>query len=721
MAFGGMNKGDTKLFRGQATSVGGGHGRAGGGSILQRPRCSGPDSSSFRSGDGEPNMSETQHEKADCCLVNMPYAHPGGPSLGLGILQAVLESEGFSVVTIYGNVLFLERIGLNEYEFATTAVNWLGEWTFSHIAFPDFNPDQEQFIAKVQCQVDQFTRRFKRENIPNLMFQIREEATAFVDYLAGRIMDLGPLMVGCTSTFQAHVPALALLRRIRELAPEIVTMMGGANCKGIMGLTTHRKFAWVDYLVSGDADELIIALARLITEYGRDIDPKLLPHGVFGPAHRKRGYPGSSENVPTSVVASLAKIPPPNYEDYFVALEEAPLLNEALSPGLVLESSRGCWWARRAPCSFCGLHSGETEYRTKATEQTLEELRILYQRHGVHRIEFVDNILSPNWFTGLLPRLGEIGRPYSIFVETVSNLNPRQLKKLQEGGVTFVQTGIESLDGHVLKLLNKGAKSWQNIRFLKGCLHYGINAIWIFLHSVPGEDKSWYRKTTDMLPLLFHLQPPVYLNRIMFIRFSEYHRCPEHYGLELQPNPAYRYIYPLPQEDLANLVCDFHDAHRQAIDFDDSDGGGAQTEVKDLLSAVFLWNTVFHSKDRPVLEMTDTGTDILIRDTREVAVRPCHRFTGYDREIHLTCEEGIRRDLLYRSFQERGMTIPEIERVVTRLVDMKLLLLLDGHYVTLAVRKPVAALKDDSAFPGGRVDRLLYAALRRIGKTQGAF
>jgi hypothetical protein len=35
----------------------------------------------------------------------------------------------------------------------------------------------------------------------------------------------------------------------RSVAPTVTTMMGGANCEGIMGQTTHKNFKWVDFVI----------------------------------------------------------------------------------------------------------------------------------------------------------------------------------------------------------------------------------------------------------------------------------------------------------------------------------------------------------------------------------------------------------------------------------------------------------------------------------------
>ena len=58
-----------------------------------------------------------------------------------------------------------------------------------------------------------------------------------------------------------------------------------------MGQTTHRNSPWVDYLVAGDADELIVSLFQSILAQGRAIAPDQAARGVLVPDHREAGYP----------------------------------------------------------------------------------------------------------------------------------------------------------------------------------------------------------------------------------------------------------------------------------------------------------------------------------------------------------------------------------------------------------------------------------------------
>ena len=41
---------------------------------------------------------------------------------------------------------------------------------------------------------------------------------------------------------------------LKQRAPGIKTILGGANCDGVMGEALHRSFPWIDVVVRGEAE-----------------------------------------------------------------------------------------------------------------------------------------------------------------------------------------------------------------------------------------------------------------------------------------------------------------------------------------------------------------------------------------------------------------------------------------------------------------------------------
>ncbi len=200
---------------------------------------------------------------ADVSFVLMPYTSVERPSIALGTLTACLRESGISTTTVYANLLFADQIGITAYEgINTSGVHHnIGEWTFAAEAFPDADLHAEEYLSSL-VETLGCPPTAKAE-----LLAIRRVARRFIDDVAHRVLEGQPRIVGCSSMFQQNCPSLALLRRIRQLNPNVITMLGGANCEGAMGRVLHRSFEWVDYVVSGEADKLLPELCTSIFEY----------------------------------------------------------------------------------------------------------------------------------------------------------------------------------------------------------------------------------------------------------------------------------------------------------------------------------------------------------------------------------------------------------------------------------------------------------------------
>jgi magnesium-protoporphyrin IX monomethyl ester (oxidative) cyclase len=648
----------------------------------------------------------------DVVFVNMPFAALERPSLGLGTLKAILSRAGISSVVRYPNLAVGERLGAHTYQMLArmSVADLLLEWVFTKAAFPDFATDPRPFMRFVLSIPKPMLRRIEpdggHEGIWSKIDSLRNDAAELIDATAAGILALRPRIVGCTSTFQQHVASIALLRRIRELDPSIITMMGGANCETRMGLATHKSFPWIDYVVSGEADAIITPLCRAALAEGRDADPDRLPDGVIAPAHRLNGYafrnPGR-DGVPRALFPTLDELPIPDLSDYFDALEESPLA-PAVQPALVVETSRGCWWGAIKHCTFCGLNGSSMGFRTKSPDRAYEEFRTLTAAHGVARIQVADNILDMNYFPTLVSRLAQTTPGWNIFYETKANLRRWQVKALADGGIHWLQPGIESLSTPALKLMEKGTTAWRNVLLLKWAREHDTYLVWFMLWGFPGEDDAWYAEVAEWLPMIAHLQYSNGLSKISYDRFSPYEFRAAEFGLDLQPIRAMRLVYPMNDRDLHDQSYFFDDANERVRDTPSWRVRTAQRPgVNALHQAHEQWRRAFHAQPQPMLSMEERGGALHIVDTRSCALREETVLDGLAREVYLACEDGpITADVLSRL--ATSASVDAVHDVLAQLRDERLLLTLDGHHIALALPAPVMPWTSPREFPGGEID-----------------
>lgn len=645
---------------------------------------------------------------ADVVLVLMPYVSIERPSLALATLRPALLDAGIATRELYGNLRFAGEIGLTAYENinSSTLSHRLGEWTFAAAAFPDADLRPAQYL----------------ENLTNLLgdppglveqlLAVREMAGRFVDRVAQRILEWRPRIVGCSSVFQQQCASLALLRRIRELDPSVVTILGGGNCEGSMGQAAHQGFEWLDFVVSGEADDLFAPLCQHIMEGGPDLPSTLLPPGVLGPVHRTGLAQLTPPPAPTYAQARrLDRLPVPDFDEYFVELKRSGLY-PLVMPAIPIETSRGCWWGEKAHCKFCGISESAMVFRSKPAERVLREMDYLRERHGIRRFMAADNIIEPSYFDALMPTLAAAGRDYSIFYQTKANLTRRQVALMAKAGVRWIQPGIENLHDGVLSLLHKGASAAINVQLLKWARIHGVWVMWNMLFGAPGEEDRWYGETADWLPLISHLQPPAAteLTAIRYNRFSPYFNQAESYGLDLEPYWSYAFTYPHEVQRRAEQAYYFLDKN----DVGKSQHLEARPGAQRLNDRVRQWSSLFFDSTlgplptvlpgapSVLLSRSRNGTSVI--DTRPIASSRRHELTALEARVLRACDSASTPKAIDRSLKPSGeATAVELDSALQSLSTRGLLLELGGRFLSLALEEPPAPYQDPSCFPAGFV------------------
>ena len=622
----------------------------------------------------------------DVTLVSMPFAEVQRPSIALGLLHAALAHTTIRSEVVYGNFGFAETIGLVSYQAMQSAPtdHLLGEWCFAGCLFPgDPVKDEEYLNLVLEVRCNGFPPELEQRK--ELMRWVRAQTAAYVDRLAEAVIARGPRIVGCSSVFQQHCASLALLKRIRELSPETVLLMGGANCEGEMGVETLRAFPWVDCAVSGEADEIFGDMCRVLLEQGRGVDPAALPYGVISQGQLRNLFPVVSGNggpPPRPVIHDLDALPTPNYDHYFETLR-ASTLSELIEPGLLAESSRGCWWGEKSHCTFCGLNGAGMVHRSKSPDRVLAELAELSGRYGIRSFQFVDNIMDMSYFKTVLPMLSASGE-YSLFYETKANLKREQVRLLAGAGVRWIQPGIESLDDEVLRLIGKGNSTLINLQLLKWCSEFGIHAAWNMLCGIPGESDHWYMEMAKWLPAVFHLQPPSGVCRVRYDRFSPYHMRPKDFGLTLEPSRAYGYVYPLPRDALMRLAYSFENSGQEGHVHRGLQDEPGQQELQEVVQH---WNRIWQDS-RPVLRVCEEGRRLRILDTRPCAQQRSWMTGELEADIYHLCDSAQTPAALLRGLSARRGTevsMQEAEPAIENLCRNNVLLRLNGKLLGVGV------------------------------------
>ncbi|HKH45976.1 MAG TPA: RiPP maturation radical SAM C-methyltransferase [Thermoanaerobaculia bacterium] len=613
-------------------------------------------------------------------LVNMPFASADMPSIALAQLRTVLRSELGDQVeceVFYPNLDFVGYLGPHLYELISNTVlantSGLGDWFFSQEAFPEKPDESDAYLirhfSEHRSQLEAFRGELKEK---------RRQAGAYLD----KTIDLYRLdsfsLVGFTTMFSQNMASIAMAKKLKVLRPEIVTLMGGANCESPMGDVLARNVPEIDFVFSGPS---LVAFPRLVRHLLQGEEEEC--HQIKGVlSHRKLIAPKGDHHREIGDELDISVDLPLDYDDYFAAFDAKVPPEANYEPKVMFETSRGCWWGERAHCTFCGLNGVTMSYRALPADKALHLLHGLFERYGARAAEFksVDNILPREYLTDVLPYLETPERNF-LFYEIKADLKEREMAVLAQARVTRLQPGIEALATSSLKLMRKGTTSFQNLKFLKHCQRYGIYSLWNLLVGFPNEPETVYAKYYDDLPLLIHLEPPSGAYPIRFDRFSPYFVKAQEYGLKLKPYKWYEMLYPFPPGELEDLAYYFADADYQATYL-----ANTARWLGKLRERIAHWHVRYYQRDRrlkPELTIRERRGAKVVYDSRSGSVVE-HALSPAAWKILDLLEEQHKIPRLAEKLE--GVPEQEVAAQVAFLKQRGLLFEEDGIYMSLVLR-----------------------------------
>ncbi|MFI6040328.1 RiPP maturation radical SAM C-methyltransferase [Nocardia sp. NPDC051321] len=530
-------------------------------------------------------------------LVSMPWNLLETPSLPVATLRVVSAQRcrgTHEVSDAYLNLAWAEylrsatdgRIGVPEYDYVANVGVWhgMGDWIFTPALYrtPDWRRDRYEAYLK------------RRGVHPGASLEMAEHTRAFIELHAKRIAEEAPDLVGFSSTFQQNIPSLALAKELKRLRPQTTVIIGGGNCDMPMGPAIHRNYPFIDYVMSGEAEQSFV-------DFLDHLDGELPMSEVRGLSWRASN--GTTVTNPPAPSPAMHTVPAPDYTEWFAALNASPL-RDTVRPRLVYEAARGCWWGEKHTCTFCGLNGLTMKFRSRPAEQVLTHLHDLVDRHRVLDIVAVDNILDMEYLRTLLPRLAELNWDLHFYYEVKANLREDDIRLLRRAGLVHIQPGIENLSSRVLSIMEKGVHATQNVKLLRDCEDHDVTVDWNYLYGFPGETEDDYAVVLHQLPALAHLQPPGGSVRILLERYSPYFQRPELGFQERRPAALYDHVYDLDRDQLEDI----------AYQFDATQCGIGTDYERTVRTAIASWQQVYRASSLVARELPDRT--LIIEDRR---------------------------------------------------------------------------------------------------------
>ncbi len=304
--------------------------------------------------------------------------------------------------------------------------------------------------------------------------------------LITEIIRRSPDIVGFSCTTSSFLEGYGFAALLKERAPEIITVFGGAHACSV-GVTLLDDFPAIDYLVIGEGE---VSFHELAASGCRNVAK------IPGIGFRLEGK-GTLSAV-RELIADLDTLPFPAYHrlPLFPQRYSLPLFSFPTAPNSSIISSRGCPYS----CSYCDRSVFARGFRFNSPEYIIEHMKMLNQEYGIRHVFFYDDLFTADRnrvarFCELKER-EKLSMTYNC-IARLEHVDAELIALLKRSGCWQVNFGIESGDPAILKQHRKFYALDEVGKKLGMVRKSGMRVKGLFMVGLPGEDEAAIRRTID--------------------------------------------------------------------------------------------------------------------------------------------------------------------------------------------------------------------------------
>lgn len=298
------------------------------------------------------------------------------------------------------------------------------------------------------------------------------------------ILKKNPDILGVTAMTINSLPAMEIIKKVREQNPKILIVVGGIHCTVLPEEVLKNKA--VDFIVIGEGE---ITFYELLKNLNSPENYK----NIQGLGYKIDGQIKINER--RELIKNLDELPIPAYDLLEMDKYHSPYT--LITPFASMMRSRGCPFR----CIFCGVQSmfGRS-FRVQSPEKSIEEIEYLIKNFGVREISFKDSEFTINIdnlmrFCDLL-----IAKKYDLVWSANARVDRTDIKmyqKMKQAGCHTVTFGVESGDQNILNILKKDVTLDQARQAIKAARKSGLRTNAGFMLGCPFETKESINKTID--------------------------------------------------------------------------------------------------------------------------------------------------------------------------------------------------------------------------------
>ncbi len=414
-----------------------------------------------------------------------PFWDPICPPQGIVSLKSYLDTRGYEVDIVDfntdGNLFSLQQ------KYFELAKSYFPQWEFLNI--PRNVPRYFARHQLIKFQNPQKTAKYRELIRLILNFdgksictdQMIDELDSIIDDIFNLVElktkdlvdQVNPDMVGCTMLESTFPSALAILKKVKEINPAIVTALGGPGA--VVGNTADdgilqrvsEKCEWIDAIIFGEGECVLESYLE-----GKLGDKKIL----------------TIKDLQEGPLMDLNNIPMPTYD----GLQAIKYL------WLSVFSSRGCPFK----CTFCFEKDYWVRFRKKKVEQVIDEMKALSVRYGKNKLFYLCDSLANHIATPLSKAI--MAKKEKLRWDCYMRITPECLDKEKvglwaRGGMERARVGVESGSPRVLELMNKDIRTDQITEGLRNFAESGICTSTLWIAGFPGESDENFRESISFL------------------------------------------------------------------------------------------------------------------------------------------------------------------------------------------------------------------------------
>lgn len=300
------------------------------------------------------------------------------------------------------------------------------------------------------------------------------------------VLEKRPDYLGLSTTTLSIDAASQLARAVKELLPDVTTIVGGYHVSALP-VETMQQYPYFDFGVVGEGE---VTFSELLNTLSGSGDPSTVEGIVYLKGDR------IVQTERRKLISNLDELPMPAWEmlpkisKYYGSSSQ----RYRVFPVASVITSRGCPHV----CTFCDRSVFGNRFRGHSAEYVMEMIRRLMRDFAIKSIVFNDDLFIAN-----KRRLTEICE--SIISENlnlswscdgrVDRLDDEMLKLMKRAGCWQLAVGVESGEPEILKRLGKGTDLNLIRAATQKIKKFGMSIKGFFVMGTPYETPGTIDKT----------------------------------------------------------------------------------------------------------------------------------------------------------------------------------------------------------------------------------